>query len=173
VDVGFRRLVDDDLPLLYRWLNEPGTARWWPAGERTWAGVLEHYSSKVKEEQYIAFVDGRPAGWIQTYPLAIDDDYQAACVGVGVVPEAGGLDYLLGEAAHRGRGLGPTLIRRFVDEIVFGRHPWPQVCAGPDPENRASWRALEKAGFRLAGLIETNEGPERLMVIDRSVGDHG
>lgn len=100
--VTFRRLTDDDLPMLH--------------------------------------------GWLQTYPLAVDDP------------------------AERGRGLGPVIIRTFVDDIVFGRHPWPQACAGPHPDNRASWRALEKVGFRLAGLIDTEEGRERLMVIDHTIG---
>lgn len=168
--VSFRRLVDDDLPMLHRWLNEPGTAQWWEDDELTWDGVVEHYSSKVEEEQYVSLVDDRPVGWIQTYPLAVDEAYQAACVAVGVLPDAGGLDYLIADPADRGRGLGPTIIRTFVDEIVFGRHPWPQVCAGPHPDNRASWRALEKVGFRLAGVIDTEEGPERLMVIDRTIG---
>jgi RimJ/RimL family protein N-acetyltransferase len=168
VVVTFRRLVDADLPMLHGWINEPGTAPWWPDRERTWDGVVEHYGEQVTDvEQYVIVLDGEPAGWIQTYALADDEAYQAACVGVGVDPAAGGIDYLLGDPAHRGHGIGPAVIDAFVTEVVFAGHDWPQVCAGPDPANRASWRALEKAGFRVAGLIDTDDGPERLMVRDR------
>jgi hypothetical protein len=31
----------------------------------------------------------------------------------------------------------------------------------------ASWRALEKAGFRFAGMVEDEDGPCRLMVATR------
>lgn len=166
--IGFRRFTGADLPRFHRWLQDPEVGRWWPPAERTWEGVVEHYGEKNTEEQYVVLLDGAAAGWIQTYPLDVDAPYQAACTSVGVAPDAGGLDYLLGDPALRGRGFGPLVIDAFVVEVVFGAHAWPQVCAGPDPANRRSWRALEKAGFRFAGLIDTDEGPEHLMVRDRS-----
>ena len=56
------------------------------------------------------------------------------------------------------------MIRAFVDEVVFGMHPgWSQACAAPDAGNAASWRALEKAGFRFVGLAGTG----KVMVLDR------
>jgi RimJ/RimL family protein N-acetyltransferase len=36
-------------------------------------------------------------------------------------------------------------------------------------DNRRSIRALEKAGFRFAGRIATEEGPEHLLVADRTI----
>jgi RimJ/RimL family protein N-acetyltransferase len=118
-------------------------------------------------EQWLAVIDVREVAWLQTYPIAVDGGFQAACTGVGVDPEAGGVDYLIGKAADRGRGLGPKVIQAFETDIVFGGHVWPEVCAGAHPDYVRSWRALEKAGFASAGLIETVDGPERLMACRR------
>lgn len=91
-----------------------------------------------------------------------------AALGVDLATTAG-VDYLIGAAAHRGRGLGSAMIRAFVGQVVFDLHPeWTQAGADPLDANTASWRALEKAGFRLAGVVDTAHGPSRLMVIDRT-----
>ncbi len=177
--VTFRRLTDDDLPMLHRWLNEPGVVRWWEGDDVSWEGVVAQYGSGRDDpgtEHWIAVVDGHDAGWIQCYAWA-DDPEEAeaqAHLALGVEPTAAGIDYLVADPAGRGAGVGSTMIRAFVDEIVFGQHPgWTQASAGPYEANTASWRALEKAGFRLAGVYEDDDGPCRVMVIDRKVGGHG
>jgi RimJ/RimL family protein N-acetyltransferase len=67
--------------------------------------------------------------------------------------EAGGagVDLFIGEPEHVGRGVGAEALRRFVDEVVFGREGARFCIADPHPENRASVRAFEKAGFRSRG----------------------
>src|SRR6476659_8903017 len=62
VDVTFRGLTDDDLPLLHRWLNEPGVVRWWEGDDVSWEGVVRDYGSgrePDKTEFWIASADGR------------------------------------------------------------------------------------------------------------------
>ena len=173
MDVSFRRLEVPDLPLLHRWLNDPEVARWWEDEDLGYDAVVAKYTPRIDDiehaEQWVAVVDGRDAGWLQTYALTDWPDYATACWAVGVHGDAGGFDYLLGDATDRGRGLGPVVIRAFLDQVVFGMHPWSQACAGPHPDNRRSWRALEKVGCRFVGMIDTEDGPERLMVIDRTI----
>jgi aminoglycoside 6'-N-acetyltransferase len=170
VEVTFRRLVDDDLPVLHHWLNDPGVVQWWEGSDVSWEAVVSDYGSAMTDpvEHWIASAGGRDVGWIQCY-AAVDipeetDDWWS----FGVDRDAAGIDYLLGEPGSRGRGLGSAMIRAFVSAVVFGRHPeWRQACAAPFAANVASWRALEKAGFRCLGVIEDDEGPCRLMAIDR------
>jgi RimJ/RimL family protein N-acetyltransferase len=51
---------------------------------------------------------------------------------------------------------------------VFPRHPaCAQVGADPDVGNRASWGALARAGFRHLADVPGEDGPGRLMVLDR------
>ena len=169
--VTFRRLTDDDLPLLHRWLNEPGVVRWWEGDDVSWPGVVRDYGSGREPdatEFWIASLDGRDVGWIQCWPTADEPEEAESWWALGVDHTAAGIDYLIGDAADRNKGIGAAVIRTFTDEVVFGLHPsWSQAAAAPLDANVASWRALEKAGYRFAGMVEDKFGPARLMVTAR------
>ena len=166
----FRRLSDEDLPLLHRWLNEPGVVRWWEGDDVSWEGVVRDYGSGAgaSAEFWLALDDGHEIGWIQCWAVADEPEETGPWLALGVEAAACGIDYLLGEPDARGRGLGSGMIRAFVDEVVFALHPqWTQACAAPLAANEASWRALGKAGFRFLGIVDDKLGPCRLMVTDR------
>jgi RimJ/RimL family protein N-acetyltransferase len=168
VDVTFRRLVDDDLPTLHRWLNEPGTVRWWEGDDVSWDGVVRGYGSGRKldaTELYMASLDGRDVGWIQCWPTEDEPEEVEQWWALGVDRTAAGIDYLIGDPTDRGRGLGSAMIRAFVDDVVLGMHAsWTQAAAAPLAANVASWRALENAGFRFVAEVADRFGPARLMV---------
>lgn len=172
VGITFRPLTDDDLPLLHRWLNDPGVVRWWEGDDVSWDGVVAHYGSgrpADSTELWLGLQDGGPIGWIQCYPAADEPEETAPWTALGAHETAAGIDYLLGEPGARGKGLGSSMIRAFVKQVVFGQHPeWTQACAGPFTANEASWRALAKAGFRKLGTIEDEDGECTLMAIDRT-----
>lgn len=171
MDVTFRRLVDDDLPMLHRWLNEPGVVRWWEGDDVSWPAVVRDYGSTCVDdtEHWVAWIDGGDAGWIQCYAAADEPEETDQWWALGVDRMAAGIDYLIGEPLSRGRGVGSAMIRTFVIDVVFGLHPeWSQACAAPYAGNIASWRALEKAGFHFVGVVEDDDGPCRLMVADRT-----
>ena len=117
-------------------------------------------------------LDGRDVGYFQVYDVGYDAEYRAACATVGVDAGTAGMDYLLGDPGLIGRGIGTAAIGRFVDDVVFGRGPWPAVTAGPDPQNAASIRVLEKNGFAFVGDIATKWGPEHLMYARRGRTAH-
>ena len=170
VDVEFRRVTDDDLVLLHGWLNEPGIVRWWEGDDVSWDAVVRQYGSGCPDpvEHWLASVDERPVGWIQCYLAADDPEEAGPWFALGVRQDAAGIDYLVGEPGDRGRGVGSSMIRAFVTDVVFGLHPaWTQACASPYAANVASWRALEKAGFRFVGTVDDADGPCKLMAIDR------
>ena len=172
MEIQFRRLADDDLPTLHRWLNEPGVVRWWEGDDVSMDGVIRDYGSASTEptEYWIASSNGDDIGWIQCYAIA---DYPEADEvqhwrRLGVDATCAGIDYLVADPAGRNHGVGSAMIRAFVRDVVFGQHPgWTQVGASPFEANVASWRALEKAGFRAAGEFDDEHGRCKLMLADR------
>lgn len=168
--ITFRRLAEADLPVLHRWLNEPGVVRWWEGDDVRWQAVVRDYGPTAQDstEHWIASLDATDIGWIQCYPAADEPEETEPWFALGVDRAAAGIDYLVGDPENRARGIGSAMIRAFVADVVFGLHEhWSQACADPYADNVASWRALEKAGFRFVGMIEDKDGPCRLMVLDR------
>jgi aminoglycoside 6'-N-acetyltransferase len=129
--------------------------------------VLAHYGPCLDgtepTELWFALLDGRDAGFLQSYRVADHPEYGDVCVAAGADPGAGGIDYVLGDPRDRDHGVGSTMLRTFVEQVCFGAKGWPQVVAGPEPANVRSWRALEKAGFTFLAEIVSEDGPERLM----------
>jgi aminoglycoside 6'-N-acetyltransferase len=101
---------------------------------------------------------------VETYFVSDFPEWEAVVqVGEGVA----GVDLLIGEEDAVGRGLGTEALRRFTQEVLFAR-PGVKACvASVDEENRRSWRAFEKAGFRHVRDVEEEGRPHRLMRLDR------
>ena len=160
-----------DFPLLSAWLAQPHVQSWWRE-EHDIAAIEARYGPSVDgvdpTECFVVDRNGEPVGFIQRYLFADNPEWQRALSVTGTPSNAAGIDYLIGDPADRGRGLGPAIIRAFVADVVFGRHrEWTQAAATPLVANIASWRALEKAGFRFVGVVPEKDGPGRLMVADR------
>jgi aminoglycoside 6'-N-acetyltransferase len=158
--LAFRPLQRADFPLLGRWLAEPLVARWWhhdttPAAlERDFGPTVD---GREATEAFLALACDRPFGYIQCYPIAAYPEYARELATVREVPPGAlSIDYFIAEPELRGRGLGAAMIAEFVAG-AWSRHPQAAdvivpVAAG----NTASWRALERAGFRriAAGELE-------------------
>ena len=170
--LSFRRLDDDDLPMLHRWLNEPGVVRWWEGADVSWEGVRRQYGAEARAadsaELHIAELDGRPVGWIQCWFLADEDEVDGWAERGFDPASTAGIDYLVAAPADRGAGLGTAMIDAYVERVVLGDHPWiTTVGSDPDEGNERSWRALAAAGFRPVGPLVDGERTYRLMRRDR------
>lgn len=172
---AFRRLVAGDLPRLHRWLNDPGVVAWWEGDDVTWAGVRETYGAPGvgAQEHSIALLEGLPFGWVQCYLLADEPDdaawfARAFDPGAGFDPTSTGtIDYLVGNAADRGRGLGAAMLRAYVAG-VFATHPsWDTLVVAPQRANEASWRSLAAAGFAVGLVLDDPMGPCQVMLLRR------
>lgn len=166
----FRRITDDDLALMHRWLNEPGIVRWWEGDDVSWDGVRSKYTERPADgyEDWLALLDGEPIGWLGCGAATDEPEEYAPWFALGLDQTVGGIDYFVAEPGARGRGLGSTMISAFVDQVAFGLHStWTQVAANPFVANTASWGALAKAGFRHVGDHDDPLGPCRLMALDR------
>ena len=153
MEIALRPLTRHDFGLLAGWLQEPLVHEWWhddPAPE-------------ALERQYGPAIDGReptavrigeetgaPIGLVQWYRLADEPEYAEELARVlPVPPDAWSLDYLVGAAEHRGRGVGSALVLAALQEI--GQVP---VVVPVHAENGASAAVLRRAGFVLAAHAE-------------------
>ena len=155
--IEFRPIAESDIPQLQAWLEREHVLPWWRDED-----AEDHLDPT---EHFIIELDGEPVGMIQTYLV---DDYPEWKAVVGTEPDLAGLDLLIGEEDAVGRGLGPRVISQFAREVVFARPETKAVVATVEEENRRSWRAFEKAGFRRVRDVEEEGRPHRLMRLDRS-----
>jgi aminoglycoside 6'-N-acetyltransferase len=128
------------------WINSPHVARWWD-GEADMHSVTEKYEPRVQNDSpttvFVIQLGAQPVGFIQCYRHKDYPDWDRA-VGIGA---AAGIDYLIGDPSCIGKGIGSRAIRAMT-KIVFDMYSDVDVVvSAPQRDNRASWRALEKAGF--------------------------
>ncbi len=138
--------------MLSEWLAEPLVARWWNH-ETSVEAVERDFGPGVDgtdpAEVFIATESGRPFGLIQRYAIAAYPEYAEELSTVCAVPaEALSIDHLIGEPACRGRGLGALMVATFVAASWAAYPDATAVIVAASAGNEASWRTLERAGFR-------------------------
>lgn len=168
--LSFRLLERSDFPLLQEWLARPHIAAWWNESLDL-AGMEAKYGPRVDgiEPTHVFMVeqDGEPVGWIQWYLWA---DYPEHARQLGAAPSSAGIDLAIGERKLTGLGLGPAIIRAFLEQFVFSNPTVSAVIADPEESNFRSLRAFEKAGFRAERTVQrAGEGVKRKVVrLDRA-----
>ena len=150
--ITFERLERVHLPLLQRWLAEPHVARWWnhdPSPDAVESDFGPTIDGEEPAKDYIAFVDGEPFGVIQFARFADYPEYEDELRDVYPVgPGAASIDYLIGEPALVGHGLGTAMVDAFVERIWQHEPDVTHLVVPVHSANEASWRALLRAGFR-------------------------
>ncbi|MGH9132813.1 MAG: GNAT family N-acetyltransferase, partial [Ilumatobacteraceae bacterium] len=117
----FRRLTRADFPMLAGWLAEPHVARWWnhefsaEAVERDFGPTADGVEPS---EDHLVLLDGQPIGLIQYSLYAAYPEYVDELTPLLPVPDhAVTIDYLIGDPALTGRGVGTAMIGCFVERI--------------------------------------------------------
>lgn len=160
---GFRPLTRDDLPLVRLWLTQPHVARWWGPVDDEMAAIGTIFADP-HVEAYLMLLDGRPVGYFQHY----DPNAEAGHPFRGEPAGTLGVDLSIGEADLIGQGHGSSFIRTFVHQ-AFARGV-PRVVTDPHPDNAASIRAFEKAGFvKRWARDAAGFGPMQFMTCDPPV----
>ncbi len=167
--ITFRPLAMSDVDLMHHWLNTQFVARWWfdrPSREQVAAKYGAYIRGERPTRSFIIQIDEVPVGYIQCYRIGDWPDYAKY---VDIDENAAGIDLFITEE-HAHRGLGPAIIRRFLDEVVFAAMSVVSCIIGPSEDNHAAIRAYEKAGFRYLKTISvpSESEPEYLMRISRS-----
>lgn len=161
--IDYRPLAETDLRRLAGWLNEDHVREWWRDGsdlEQLRTKYLPRIRCEEPTEVFVITDDEDDIGIIQRYRLADYPDWDETVARTGLVfADAAGIDYLIGDVSCTGRGLGTRAIEEFTALLVAD---WPdieQVVVTPQQANRASCRALEKAGYTLrwTGRLDSDD----------------
>lgn len=145
-----RLLEDHDVSLVEVWLNKEHVKRWY---EIPHLGIsIDDWMSEIKERHgeyqwlthLIALWRGQPIGLCQYYKCVDSDE------DFGALPQTGayGIDYLIGEESHLGRGLGKGIVTLLVNNL-FSFPDAQSITADIDSENKASEKTLLSCGFVL------------------------
>jgi aminoglycoside 6'-N-acetyltransferase len=149
---------------------------WWQEGFDTQA-IEERYGPVVDgrdpTECFIVQRDGCPFGFIQRYRLIDNPDWMTSLAVAGTPDDAAGIDFFIGVETLIGAGLGPEMIKGFVGATWLRYPQIGAIVVNVSPQNRRSWRALEKAGFERAwsGPLVSDDpsdsGPSHVYVCHR------
>jgi RimJ/RimL family protein N-acetyltransferase len=146
--VAFRRFEVEDMQQLYFWLARPHVAKWYAPPPSSFAEMVAKYGPRTEPghvvQAFVANVDGADCGYVQAYPIR---EFAAYARELQCRDGALGMDLFIADSWRMNRGLGSQMVRRFVEEIVFGANHASECIAGPSEGNDACIRAFEKAGF--------------------------
>jgi aminoglycoside 6'-N-acetyltransferase len=138
------------------WLREPLVETWWH-DDPSLAALERQYGPDLDDLGHtrlrIGQLDGEPVGFVQWYAFADEPEYVADLApAIPVAAGAYSIDYLVGRAEHRRRGVGTSMIRAAC--IAVWAEGASEIVVPVHAENVGSQRALQRAGFTLIGPVE-------------------
>ena len=142
--------LDAALPNLLRWLGDADVRPWYDKGELTDANLRRRFAPRAGIHPYTILIDGQPVGYVQTYRVGIEPDYQRQ---LDVDPDTVATDLFIGEPHYRNAGWGTDVLRAFLGRIVFGEMDASLAMIAPNPSNTRAVRCYEKVGFRASRTV--------------------
>lgn len=141
-------VTEDDLGLFRRFAVEPGLIG------LDWAGFRDPQASvkRYAEDAFLGTDNGRlmvhadreTAGFVSWRSGSYDGKTSYWEIGIALLPK------------YRGRGIG-WRAQAMLTDYLFEHTPVQRIQASTHPENMAEQKSLEKAGFRLEGVIRAAE----------------
>jgi RimJ/RimL family protein N-acetyltransferase len=136
-NVNLRVMEKEDLPVLQGWDNNPEfMGKYEPLRQETRTDLERTYDN-LKDAQwfFVEKKDGTRIGYMAHFLAAGEIE-----LGYFIVP------------TERSKGYAGEAIRIIVDYLFLSKDA-VRIQAKADPENIASWKALEKAGFKREGVL--------------------
>jgi RimJ/RimL family protein N-acetyltransferase len=162
----FRKITDNDTPLMLEWFNEPLIQKWWPTPDEGQA--IADFIQEIRSKNtfgYIVLLNKKPLGFIQYY------HYDPTSIRTGqLVPDLPkktiGIDQFIGDPKSVGKGYGTQMLKEFIVYLRTIEPTITTIILDPKPDNIAAIRCYEKVGFKRLGVHDTPWGPTLLMRYD-------
>jgi ribosomal-protein-alanine N-acetyltransferase len=135
--VNLRIMEREDLATLQEWDNNPEFMGDYEPLRQETKTELEKTYDNLKDAQwfFVQKKDGTKIGYVAHFLAAGETE-----LGYLIVPN------------ERGKGYVSEAIEIMVDYVFLSRDV-ARIQAKADPENMASWKSLEKAGFKKEGVL--------------------
>lgn len=163
----FKKITDEDLPILLTWFKEPHVQEWWPIP--TQDEVLAHFLKRIRSKDtfgYLALLDEKPISYIQYYYLNQLEVKAGAHLPVQLPETSVGTDQFIGDPNYLHKGYGAQFIKAFLDYLRTIEPQITTVIVDPEPVNIAAIRCYEKVGFKRVTEYDTPYGRALLMRYD-------
>ncbi|MBI4232965.1 MAG: GNAT family N-acetyltransferase [Chloroflexi bacterium] len=144
-EVSLRPVREEDCRLLWEWANDPEVRRQsWNSAPISWEEHVQWFQQKLTDSScaiYLAVNNlGQPVGQVR-FDVAANGQAE---VSVSM------------DASFRGKGYGTAAIEGAA-KLFLGARRFQMLTAFIKPDNRASVRAFEKAGFEYQGLVRVHD----------------
>ena len=165
---AFKKVTPDDLPLLFKWFQEPHIEKWWPVPEKN--EFFEKFLARIRSKEtvpYLVFLDNQPIGYIQYYHIDRNLEKAGAWLPAELPETTIGIDQFIGKPKYIGKGYGTAFIQEFIKHLADVLEPKvTTIIVDPDPENLAAIRCYEKVGFKYLGTYARQHDSAYLMKIE-------
>ena len=132
----FKKLSNEDLPLVHTWLTSPHVREFWREKEvgnfSNFKKSFETRLSSKKYNPYMVILQGKPIGYIQSY--VVDE-------------KTFGINQFIGLEEFVDKGLGSMFVKEFTDELLLDKKV-TRIITDPGVLNLRAQKAYEKAGFK-------------------------
>ena len=166
IHFNFKKITEEDLPLLLTWFDELHVQRWWPTPDKD--ELLEKFLQRIRSKDtfgYIVFLNNVPIGYIQYY--YIDRKNEKSGSWLPELPETTiGTDQFIGDSHYIGKGYGTLFIKQFINELQKVESHITTIIVDPEPDNVVAVRCYEKVGFAKIGIFDVYGGKHLLMRYD-------
>lgn len=144
-DISFRSLqLDTDIDLLYDWVNQPYSKRFWQlnGSKDLLYNTYQSLLNNPNAHSFIGLYNNQPVCQVDLYNVAADElkdhtDHD---------PNDCGLHLLMMPPKTRGKGLSLTMLHHFI-RYYFSFPQAGRLFAEPDKENATANLLAAKAGF--------------------------
>jgi len=175
----FKQLALSDIPLMYKWFNQPHVQEFYSLRQWTEEEVLEKLKPYIVGERpvigFIVLMGEEPIGYVQQYKIseqyeANDYSWLDQNLSQKIVNNAAGMDLFIGDERLMGKGIGSEIIKAFIEGKMWSQF---QYCVvDPDVRNIPAIKCYEKLNFQHHAVIDTqNELGQsvqlKLMVLKR------
>jgi RimJ/RimL family protein N-acetyltransferase len=159
-NISFREFKEADYRFMLKWLSTDFVKQWYYKSidwtyERI-ADWCKPFTQKQNTdgsplESFIILYNDKEMGYIQTSLLKDAPEYNELLQGGD---DSADIDLFIGEEEFIYKGLGPIIIKKFIENKVFENKNINKCIIATVSKNVAAIKAFEKAGFKFMRTIE-------------------